>query len=380
MASTNSNLLLVTLWAKPEAVLASLPEDVKKMVAAATPLYSKDGVNYLLASLAERLLSIDTVIIYGPDLTGSGQALVDALSGKCGEWARIPCERAAELSLKVIDLRGRYGDPRALAEAIRSSYKPRPPRAAVPLPIAPPKEMPGHPRPIGWGILYDTSPYYLWVKIVDYLLTYGHKRKGDLRASVIAQLGLWGQRSADVVGAPKTCSAEAIRSALRGGRGAGHGPCVVLQAIEDDGWAYADLLVRDCEVMRGLREELASTALVFAKEAEAAGLRPGLISYILLDSRLPLDLLEEAKALVEREWRTAYGREVYDPRGSFVLAEGAVLHYAADGVLLRRFGADRRLLLREAAKLLPDHAFYLGEEAAAMRLLGDRYKQEEWRG
>jgi hypothetical protein len=71
--------MLVTLWAKPEQVLASLPEDVRRMVAAATALYSKDGVNHLLASLAERLLSVDTVIVYGPDLTGSGQALIEAL-------------------------------------------------------------------------------------------------------------------------------------------------------------------------------------------------------------------------------------------------------------------------------------------------------------
>ncbi len=376
MASTDSNLLLVTLWAKPEAVLASLPEDARRMVAAATPLYSKDGVNYLLASLAERLLSVDTVIIYGPDLTGSGQALVDALSGKCGEWARIPCEKLGALSIKVIDLRGRYGDLEALVEAIKSSYKPRPPRAATPLPISPPKAWMGYPHPVGWGILYDTSPYYLWVKAVDYLLTYGYRHEGELKASLVAQLGLWGQSLEG--GSPRVCSPDELKRALKGEAGGAGGPCVVLQGGERGGWAYLDVLIRGCDV-RELRDELPGVASAFFEAAEEMGLRPGLISYLLLDSRLPLDLVEEAKALVEREWRTAYGRDVYDPRGSFVLSGGGLSHYTTDGVLLRITPADRRAILREAAKLLPDHAFYLGEEAAAMKLLGDRYKQEGWR-
>jgi len=41
--------------------------------------------------------------------------------------------------------------------------------------------------------------------------------------------------------------------------------------------------------------------------------------------------------------------------------------------------ADRGLLKREAAKLISDHAFYLGEEWAAKELLGKDYEQEKWR-
>ncbi|MEL9990097.1 MAG: hypothetical protein QXP98_02940 [Thermoproteus sp.] len=375
----DSNVLLVTLWAKPESVLAALPEDVRKLVAAATALYSKDGVNYLLASLAERLTAVDTVIIFGPDLTGSGQALVDALEGRCGEWARIPCEAVRELGLRVVDLRDRYGDYEALAEAVRSSYRPRAPRAPKPLPIRPPEGGLGYVRPVGWGLAYDVSPRYLWVKVLDYVATYGFKEGAVLKASVVAQLGLWGAERVEAEGPAGLCDVEEVRRAVSGGGGAGGGRCLVLSAGARREWAVLDLLIRDADLAE-LRREIAAVASAFVDAARSAGLKPGIVSYLLLDVRAPLDYLEKALEELGRELASAYSREVYDPRGNFVLAGGSLLHYTTDGVLHRALEADRRAALREAAKLLPDHAFYLGEELAAMKILGERYRQEEWRG
>ncbi|MGC8583544.1 MAG: hypothetical protein ACP5MH_07410 [Thermoproteus sp.] len=379
---SQSNILLVTLWAKPEQVLASLPEDARRMVAAATALYSKDGVNHLLASLAERLLSVDTVIVYGPDLTGSGQALIEALEGRCGDWARIPCERLGELGVAVVDLRKAYGDPARLAEEVRARYRPRPPRRRVEMPISPPRGRPGYPKPVGWGLIYDTSPYYLWVKALDYALTYGNW-EGGLRTSLVAQLGLWGSRP-EWRGPPPArrgvCPLDEVGRVLSGALAERQaGACRVLSARRAGGWASADVLIGGCELVEGFPGELLAVAEAFVEASEGAGLRPGLLSFLLLDAYIPAEVLDRAAGIVEAEWRTAYSRDVYDPRGNFVLGPDGLLHYTDEGILYRALGGGREVAAREAAKLLPGHAFYLGEETAARKLLGDRYRQEEWR-
>ena len=89
--------------------------------------------------------------------------------------------------------------------------------------------------------------------------------------------------------------------------------------------------------------------------------------------------VEEARRVVDENWRLTYSRDVYDPRGSFVIGNDSVSHYTSDGMLWRLVKADRAFMRREASKLMPDHAFYIGEEWAAKVLLGSKYRQEEWR-
>ncbi len=73
-----------------------------------------------------------------------------------------------------------------------------------------------------------------------------------------------------------------------------------------------------------------------------------------------------------------YKRDVYDPRGNFYLGD-KLYHYSPAGVLLRVIDITDAQVEREASKLLPDHAFYLGQEYAAYKLLRDRYIQDKWR-
>jgi len=74
-----------------------------------------------------------------------------------------------------------------------------------------------------------------------------------------------------------------------------------------------------------------------------------------------------------------YKRDVYDPHGNFVLSPDALRHYDARGVLLREVELSDEAVKREAAMLHPDHAFYLGQEYAAYKLLKDRYVQDRWK-
>jgi thymidylate synthase len=54
-------------------------------------------------------------------------------------------------------------------------------------------------------------------------------------------------------------------------------------------------------------------------------------------------------------------------------------HYGPRGVLLRQIELDEVNVRREAQKLLPDHAFYVGREYAAYKLLKDKYVQDRWK-
>jgi thymidylate synthase len=58
----------------------------------------------------------------------------------------------------------------------------------------------------------------------------------------------------------------------------------------------------------------------------------------------------------------------------------SLYHYSPRGVLLRQIELTEVNVRREAQKLLPDHAFYLGREYAAYRILKERYVQDRWKG
>jgi thymidylate synthase len=86
--------------------------------------------------------------------------------------------------------------------------------------------------------------------------------------------------------------------------------------------------------------------------------------------------LEAAMSAIRPE---VYGRDVYDPRGNFVLTDSSLYHYSPRGVLLRQIELTDINMRREAQKLLPDHAFYLGQEYAARKILKDKYVQDRWK-
>ncbi|CCC80880.1 hypothetical protein [Thermoproteus tenax] len=370
--NAESNIALITLWAKPEEILQRLPPDVRNMVALASSLYSKDGVNYILADLASRRLRIDLVIVYGPDLTKSGEALIEALRGRCGEWARVPCEVLSQLGVEVLDLRDLYGDEAALAEEIRRRYKPRGPREKIEVALQPPRRTLGSPAPAGWGIVYDTSPRYLWIKVLDYVMTYGGWEAG-LKAPIVAQLGVFGAPRREGPGdVRRTCGGAALAS------GETRPPCLGALVWRHGRYLNAAIYLGDYDVVNVWPRDLADAEEALRSAAAREGLEPGLLTYVMI-AHISEESLDLAQGVVEREWRAAYSREVYDPRGNFVLAGDSISHYTPDGVLWRILSADRATLRREAAKLLPEHAFYLGEESAARSILRDRYEQEQWR-
>lgn len=441
VVNRESNIALVTLWAKPRDVLRRLPGDVAGMVNVAGVLYSRDGVNHVVVSLARTLLNVDTLIVYGPDLSGSGQALVDTFSGRCGEWLRVPCDVAVSLGVRLVDLRGA---PMAeLERAIRENFRPgAPPRRPIHVELGRAQSPGGYMHPTGWGALYDVSLFHLWVKAIDYVLTYGYPKPteaGDtaLEAALVAQWGLWGRspepdealaRHYDVgameahardmldpqpppdgvayryghrfrghiygdqleAALRKLASAPHTRRAVMatwapGDAESGDPPCIVaVQFVTHGDWLSVYGYLRSNDMYRAWPANIYALARLGHHVAERLGEAVGVPYRLAVVATLSASAhvysrdVGNAARLVEAHWRAAYGRDVFDPRGNYTLGD-KVAHYYPDGTLYRELDYDRTALRREAAKLMGEHAFYLGEEHAARALLGDRYRQEGWR-
>ncbi|MEM4510295.1 MAG: thymidylate synthase [Pyrobaculum sp.] len=298
-----SNIILILLWLTPDKI----KPEIREKVAYAGAVYSADSVNYIIKSLYETYLFVDTVVVYGPDLNKIGDLIINALRGICNEALRIPCEYVKELGVYVVDLR--WKSEEKLREAVYRLYRPRDtparPRRALTL-FTPERRLPY----LGAHVIYDTDVDVLRLKAIDYVLTYGVETPDVLYNVLILQRAPRGSYAA------ATCD-----------------------------------LIKDWPCGLDKAAVLITTPAYITKEDVA-----------------------KAKALVKDIPQST----TYDPHGNFYIGD-RLYHYSPEGTLLRVLEISDVTMKREAAKLLPDHAFYLGGEYAAMRLLKDKYVQDRWR-
>lgn len=179
-----SNVAVCTLWTRKEVVVEKLGElGVLGKVNAVGTLYTVYGINYLLHTLAERP-QIDALVVYGADLSGSGEALVELFSGN-----RAPPELLWPLSelepllrsVNLVDMRGSFarGDWRALAEAIETLYAPSPPkRGVLSLALREPS-VDSWPVPVSGHAIQETSLFRAWVKAVYSVMMFGSVKDSE---------------------------------------------------------------------------------------------------------------------------------------------------------------------------------------------------------
>jgi len=439
----DSNIAVVTLWARPDIILKQLSKEVKDRIGVIGTLYSRDGVNYVIESLAKIFTNIYVIIVFGPDLSGSGEALVKTFRGECGPWLRVPCEVVNRLGVKVIDLRDAWPSVAALADAILRNYKLERPREPIDVALASPPIPSGYPWSTGWGSMYDTSLFHLWVKLLDYVLTYGYAKPTEfgsmqLEASIVAQWGLFGksptfeedfekyvdtslfrkyaEQIMDPTPPPEGVSysyghrlrgfiyGDQLEAVIRRLGNSPHTrravmvtwgpqdvesedpPCVtVIQFLIHGEFLDVHAYIRSNDMFKAWPYNMYSVAhlaeYVAKSLAQRLGvdLKIGIVSTLSASAHIYDSDIELAKRVVEENWQKTWNRDVYDPRGNFAIIDNKLIHYTPDGALHREIVANRRLLKREAAKLVSDHAFYLGEEWAARELLGKDYEQEKWR-
>ena len=200
-----SNIAIVSLWTKKEVILENIKPYKGKLHAIGT-LYTAYGINYLIHTLAERP-NIDTLILYGSDLSSSGTALLELFNnfkitkGLKLLWDFEEIKPILE-SVKVVDLRRAYegGNWFTLKEVIDKLYSPnRKVRPVLKLELVE-IEVDGWTLPISGLAIGENSLFKAWLKAVYAIMSfgsvkgseYGEKQKQVL--NLVMSLNLYGKR------------------------------------------------------------------------------------------------------------------------------------------------------------------------------------------
>jgi thymidylate synthase len=239
--------------------------------------------------------------------------------GDCPKWLRLDCKILDELNIKIIDLRNRnYID---IINTINKEYMiASAARERKIVELTTPQET-TYPYQVGWAVISDTDIKRLYIKTLDYILTYGILKNNKLISYLIIQ--------------NISYKSKELRNVIRECNVMGEWPC----GLTGNGF-------------------------------EAVILTPAYVS---------IEDIALARATVKQSWRAAYSADILDTRGNFVLAPPRLLHCTPEGALYRESELDEVSVRREASKLFPEHAFYLGREFSAYKILRDRYSQEKWR-
>jgi len=159
----DSNISISTLWTKKEVILKSLSDEVKKKIGIIGTTYTSYGVNYILETLS-KFPKIDTLIVFGADLSTSGETLEEIFKHK-----RIPKIITLDHSkvkkiietVNLIDLREEFkkGNFKALENAIKEKFNinAKEVREVIDLAIEEKAELQSWPIPLSCHYIYETS-------------------------------------------------------------------------------------------------------------------------------------------------------------------------------------------------------------------------------
>ena len=175
-----SNIAIATLWTKKESIIQKLKN--KNKVNVAGTLYSTYGINYLLHTLASNP-QIDTIILFGADLSGVGDVLKSVFENKAlGEvrliWSINEIGNVLE-TVKIVDLRDAYNrsEWQRLEETVEKFYNPRGPvRPLINLEL---KEMVADswPLPVSGFFIHEISPFRAWLKAIYAVMKFGNVKE-----------------------------------------------------------------------------------------------------------------------------------------------------------------------------------------------------------
>ena len=202
-----SNIAVCTLWSKKESVLEALPNSSREKIGIIGTLYTSHGVNYLLETLAQNP-QIDTLIIYGSDLSTSGETVLKLFGEKQVELPILLLDKEAvkEIvnSVNFIDLReeARTGDYKKLLKEIEKNFneEQKPKRRKIDLKIEEKINIESYPIPLSGHTIYDDcSVFRAWVKILDLIMKFGSLKFSEYEIpqkeylNLTVTLGLYGK-------------------------------------------------------------------------------------------------------------------------------------------------------------------------------------------
>jgi len=210
IVNPKSNISISTLWAKKDFIFNSLPENAKNKVNIIGTLYTVNGTKYLIQTLGENP-QINKIILYGPDLTQSGQALIDILNNKDKETLKryninLDYDEIKEIlnTTSIIDMRKDFWNKNIskLEEIIESNYKTNIiSRRNINVEIKEDvKTDYGYIIPLPPAFIYEESLFNAWVRLLTEIKMYGilkdseYNEKQLERLNITVSLGLYGKK------------------------------------------------------------------------------------------------------------------------------------------------------------------------------------------
>ncbi|MCC5994380.1 MAG: thymidylate synthase [Candidatus Aenigmarchaeota archaeon] len=201
-----SNIAISTLWSKKEFLLEKIPENVKRKIGIIGTTYTSYGINYILETLAENP-QIDTLILYGYDLSTSGEVLCKVFGEKKMDLPVIILDKGKveEIvrSIKLVDLRKAAKEMKIekLFEEIEKNYcETKPKRDKIDLKVEEKSSIESYPFPLSGHYIYDNkSVFRAWVKILDLIMRFGSLKFSEYEIpqkeflNVVVSLGLYGK-------------------------------------------------------------------------------------------------------------------------------------------------------------------------------------------
>jgi thymidylate synthase len=201
-----SNVAISTLWSKKEFLLEKIPENLKKKIGMIGTTYTSHGINYIFETLAENP-QIDTLILYGYDLSTSGETLFRVFGEKNTNLPVIILDKdkIEEIvrSVKLVDLRKEAKEMKIekLFEEVEKNYKEeKPKRNKIDLKVEEKSNIESYPFPLSGHYIYDNkSVFRAWVKILDLIMRFGSLKFSEYEIpqkeffNVVVTLGLYGK-------------------------------------------------------------------------------------------------------------------------------------------------------------------------------------------
>ncbi len=175
-----SNVAISTLWTPWKKVLEQLGNEIRNKIGIIGTTYTSAGINYMLHTLSQNP-QIDSLILYGADLSTSGETIYDVFSRKNCKNKNIifSSNEIKEIvdTIKLIDLREDFKRKNVdkLVKSIIENYKndAKPVRAKIELSMEKSTNLYSWPFPISGFYIHETSVFRAWIKILDSILRFG---------------------------------------------------------------------------------------------------------------------------------------------------------------------------------------------------------------
>ncbi|RLE61252.1 MAG: hypothetical protein DRJ35_01035 [Thermoprotei archaeon] len=207
IVNPRSNIAIATLWTKKEIVAERLGNLIDKVNIVGT-LYSMYGINFVIHTLDQNPV-IDTLIVFGADLSKSGEALVELFVNKKIVPGLKLLWNISEIKeildkVKVVDLRAAFkkGDWKKLFDAVKSHYNPasNAHRRRLGLEIIEPIGVSSWRHQLSGHFLFEYSLFRTWIKLLRTILMYGYVKdteygeKQKQMLNVMAVIGVFSKK------------------------------------------------------------------------------------------------------------------------------------------------------------------------------------------